>query len=221
MSPACRRLVMQRPTACTEMTCATSNVLAVGAATMTSPPLNACTSTSCWAPRIRELRACSGFQLLIAVSGGCLQPQLTALAHLAAAFAEWQEDCAQAAHSHQEALAGLGLMPRESFQEMLQPVQVALLLECRLRVCLQQPVDKVGLPELLLCCEVVAGLLQQHKTCLLLVSCHQAAVIFISSRHAGQAAPAFEPGGASVCFWCIVERVLCCCQACESASPHL
>ena len=40
-------------------------------------------------------------------------------------------------------------MPREAFQEMLQPVQVALLLECRLRVCLEQPDSEVGLPELL------------------------------------------------------------------------
>ena len=94
----------------------------------------------------------------IGFSAACPQPQLAALAHLAAAFAEWQEDCAQAAHSHQEALAGLGLIPREAFQEMLQPVQVALLLECGLRVRLQQPVNKVGLHRLLVCCQVVAGL---------------------------------------------------------------
>ena len=134
---------------------------------MTSPPLKTRTSTSCWAPCRQNLHAFPCFQPLIAASGGCLQPQLTALAYLAAVFAEWQEDCAQAARSHQEALAGLGLMPRESFQEMLQPVQVALLLECRLRVCLQQPVDKVGLLELLVCCEVIAGLAAaEHGICL-------------------------------------------------------
>lgn len=146
--------------------------LAIEAATMLSPPLNACTSTSCWSPCRCNLHAHPNFHPLIAVIGACLQPQLAALAHLAAAFAEWQEDCAQAAHSHQEALAGLGLMPMEAFQDMLQPVQVALLLECRLRVRLQQPVNKVGLPGLLACCEVAAGLAAAALALPVQVPCH-------------------------------------------------